>query len=206
MGIGVTFIVGGAPLILTGWHTAGYVMCIFGVAIAIASASRESAPATPDPEPNVYVEFNVLLDEQNPDSPFVVHNDGPGAVHDVQVGALEFDLKVMSFDLIPSIRDGGESVPRRMILDPTGRISERYSTMLSFVRGHLVPRNFGRFIQDRIAGEWSRLGDFEDVVIPFAVTFRRHDGRSGVRPHQLIFEPGATRRAYVRALANKRSA
>jgi hypothetical protein len=209
LSIGATFIVGGAALValIPGtWPIVGWVMLIFGVAITVAAIfSDEPSIAINETgaEPNVYVEFDAYLDEKTPDAPFVVHNDGPGAVHDVQISSLEFDLKAMSFELIPSIRDGGESIPRKMILDPQGHVSERYSTMLSFVRGRLVPRNFERFIQDRIKGEWSRLGDFADVVIPFKVTFRRPDGRAGVRSHQLIFEPGPTRRAYVRALVDK---
>jgi hypothetical protein len=196
----------GVGCTLLGWlnKPMGAVLVLAGIAIlfgAVISGEREIAAL--DIEPNVYVEFNVLLDEQTPDAPFVVHNDGPGTVHDVQISALEFDQKVMTFDLIPNIRAGDKRVLRKTILDPQGKVSVRYSTMLSFVRGQLIPRNFGLLIQDRIKGEWSRLGDFEDVVIPFTVTFRRQDGRAGVRSHQLIFELGPTRRAYVRALPRR---
>ena len=187
------------------WPMVGWVMLIFGVAIAAAAifsdqpsaTINEVAPEPVEPEPDVYVVFDEDLSAV-PDAALGIYNGGPGAVHDVQISAMKNVGKLMTFEIVPNIEDGGIRKPWFQIYGQDGRISDHLRTVESFLAGRRFPRDFGRFLHDRIVGTWSREGDFEDIVIPFTVKFRMLGGRSGTRSHRLIFEPG-TRRAYVRA-------
>jgi len=198
--VGITAFFGCATLAGLINKPLGYLGMLSALGLIIWSVVQRETRTAPPPQADVYAELDANVEVQN-SAQISVHNDGPGAVHDVQVSAMDNAGKVMTFDLIPHIREGKSEKPRFTILDRNARRNEQYTSLLSFLDENLVPRNMTRMMEDLKSGHGlSSMGMFEDVPIPFTVTFRQ-DGHAGarVRRHKLIYQPN-TRRAFVRVL------
>src|ERR1044071_3969190 len=194
--VAVTIVLGAFALL--GWinKPVGGVLLLVGMGMLFHSftrVERQSTGPAPPSEPEVFVRYDADL-AADPNAPLLVRNEGPGMAHEIQIGNIEFLGSALRFDVIQTL-DAGEERPAVVyILGGDGYISRQHTTLLSFLDQTRRPRDFGR-IYNVVVGIGKVPPDqlFDDIVLPFHVTYRRIGGKQQVRRHQLIFNPGSRR-------------
>src|SRR5258707_1041603 len=173
LGIGMTFIVGSVPLILTGWQAAGWVMFVCGVAIAIASVSTTQQPSD-DPRLVLEGHFSFDPNDTEPQGMFVRNFGGPA--RDVRVQPFGMKGSDVTFDEIPLLLTTDPPRPiiargqgdRKSIWEAAGFI-EMAKRRPIFRLSKSVLGNM------KLTGLWPRRGDTHRM--PLRIKYRDANGR-----------------------------
>lgn len=178
--VGALFVVGGIVILTFG--------LVFG----------EAESTSVDSEPEVYVVYEVDL-ERIRNAPFIVKNDGPGTVHDIQISTVEHSGRALKFPKINFVAAGDEQPVSFDVLESDGQVSpSSREDLLYFLNDKVMGRNFLRMM-DAVQAKRGVPSYFRPLVLPFHITFRRLGKPLRTRRHQLIYDP-ADKTASVRVL------